>query len=69
MPNSEKILVVEDEATISRILSTVLTANGYQVLNAENGQQALSMASSHCPDLILLDLALPGMHGIEVIGR
>ncbi len=46
MPNSEKILVVEDEATISRILSTVLTANGYQVLNAENGQQALSMASS-----------------------
>ena len=67
MPNSEKILVVEDEATISRILSTVLTANGYQVLNAENGQQALSMASSHCPDLILLDLGLPGMDGIEVI--
>ena len=69
MPNSEKILVVEDEATISRILSTVLTANGYQVLNAENGQQALSMASSHCPDLILLDLGLPGMDGIEVIRR
>lgn len=69
MPNSEKILVVEDETTISRILSTILTANGYQVIIAENGQQALTMASSHCPDLILLDLGLPGLDGLEVIHR
>ena len=69
MPNSEKILVVEDEATILRVLGTILTANGYQVITAETGQQAITMASSHCPDLILLDLGLPAMDGLEVIKR
>ena len=69
MPNSEKILIVEDEATIVRVLETILTANGYQVLVAETGPQALTMASSHCPDLILLDLGLPGMDGAEVLRR
>lgn len=69
MPNSEKILIVEDEATIVRVLETILTANGYQVLVAETGPQALAMASSHCPDLILLDLGLPGMDGAEVLRR
>ena len=69
MPNSEKILVVEDEATILRVLGTILTANGYQVITAETGQQAITMASSHCPDLILLDLGLPAMDGREVIKR
>lgn len=67
MPNPEKILVVEDETTILRVLETILTANGYQVLSACNGTQALSMASSHCPDLILLDLGLPNIDGTEVI--
>lgn len=69
MANPEKILIVEDEATISRVLETILTANGYQVIHAIDGQQALAMASSHCPDLILLDLGLPGIDGIEVIRR
>lgn len=69
MANHEKILIVEDESTISRVLETILTAHGYQAIHAENGQQALAMASSHCPDLILLDLGLPGMDGIEVIRR
>lgn len=69
MANSEKILVVEDEATILRVLGTILTANGYQVITAESGQQAITMASSHCPDLILLDLGLPVMDGLEVIKR
>ncbi len=69
MPNSEKILVVEDESTILRVLGTILTANGYQVITAETGQQAITMASSHCPDLILLDLGLPGMDGLEVIKK
>ena len=69
MPNSEKILVVEDETTILRVLGTILAANGYQVITAETGQQAVTMASSHCPDLILLDLGLPGMDGLEVIKK
>lgn len=69
MANHEKILVVEDETTIFRVLETILTANDYQVIHAVNGQQALAMASSHCPDLILLDLGLPGMDGTEVIRR
>lgn len=66
---SEKILVVEDEKTILRILTTILTANNYQVITAQTGQQALKMASSHCPDLILLDLGLPVIDGIEVIQK
>lgn len=69
MANSEKILIVEDEASIARVLETILTANGYQPLLAETGSQALTMASSHCPGLILLDLGLPGMDGIEVLRR
>ena len=69
MQNSEKIFVVEDESTILRVLGTILTANGYQVITAETGQQAITMASSHCPDLILLDLGLPAMDGLEVIKR
>ena len=70
MANHEKVLIVEDESTITRVLETILNANGYQVLKAQNGHQALTMASSHCPDLILLDLGLPGgMDGLQVIER
>lgn len=69
MSNHEKILVVDNDPTISRVLETILSTNGYQVIHASNGYQALSMTSSHCPDLILLDIILPGMDGMEVIRR
>lgn len=63
----KSILIVEDEESIIHILSTVLSVNDYRVLVAHNGEQALMMACSHRPDLVLLDLGLPGMDGIEVL--
>ena len=63
----EKILVVEDEKSISHFICTILTSNGYEAMKAYSGQEALSMISSHCPDLIILDLGLPDMDGVEVL--
>ena len=55
----EKILVIEDEKSISHFISTVLNNNGYEAMQAQTGEEALSMISSHCPDLVILDLGLP----------
>jgi len=62
-----KILVVDDEPQIRRFLRPALENQGYQVLEAENGQAALVQANTHAPDVILLDLALPDISGIEVL--
>ena len=50
----DKILVIEDEQTISNFISAILAANGYDVLVARTGMMAESMISSHCPDIIIL---------------
>ena len=63
----EKILVVEDEKNISHFISAVLNTNGYEAMQARTGEEALSMISSHCPDLIILDLGLPDMDGMEIL--
>lgn len=63
----EKILVVEDEKSIAHFISAILNTNGYEALQAVSGTEALSMISSHCPDLIILDLGLPDMDGLEVL--
>jgi two-component system KDP operon response regulator KdpE len=63
----KRILVVDDEPAIQRILRRNLMANGYEVLLADNGKLAVDMAFRHQPDLILLDLYLPGeMDGLDV---
>ncbi|MBQ9980405.1 MAG: response regulator transcription factor [Oscillospiraceae bacterium] len=67
MAIKDKILIIEDENNISTLMSTVLGANGYDVLAVKTGEDALSMISSHCPDLIILDLGLPDMDGMEII--
>src|SRR5260370_7484579 len=63
----KRILVVDDEPPIQRILRRNLTISGYEVLIAENGEQAIELVRAHQPDLILLDLWLPGeIDGIGV---
>lgn len=66
---SWQVLVVEDEAPIRRFLKAALEAQGFKLLEAINGAQALGMAASHNPDVILLDLGLPDIDGLEVIRK
>ena len=63
----ERILIIEDEKSISHFISTVLTNNGYETMQARTGSVAQSMISSHCPDLIILDLGLPDMDGMDIL--
>jgi PleD family two-component response regulator len=62
----ESILVVDDEPHIRRILQFLLDQHGYKVLSAGQGQEAISLARSYAPDLILLDIMMPHMDGFEV---
>ena len=64
--NGPRILVVDDEPAIRRFLHTSLAAHDYVVFEAVNGQEALTAVVAHRPDLIVLDLGLPDMDGIEV---
>lgn len=64
-----RILVVDDEIEIVRALERSLTAHGFEVFTAGSGEEALEAISLHRPDLILLDLGLPSMSGLEVIKR
>lgn len=63
---ASKILVVEDDLKIQRVITQVLTNAGYQVINSLNGQEALSRVKAEAPDLVILDLWLPDMDGLEV---
>ena len=62
-----RVLVVDDEPQIRRALSLNLGARGYEVLEASTGEQALEVVASERPDLVLLDLGLPNMDGIDVL--
>ena len=62
-----RVLVVDDEAPIRRALSTNLKARSYEVDLASTGEQALDLAARNHPDVVILDLGLPGMDGIEVV--
>ena len=62
-----KILIIEDEANISSFIAAVLEANDYDTMASPTGSKAITMITSHCPDLILLDLGLPDMDGISII--
>ena len=63
----EKVLIVEDEKSIAHFISTILSSNGYEPLLARTGTEAMTMISSHCPDLVILDLGLPDMDGTEIL--
>ena len=69
MSNSLKItiLIIEDEQNIASFICKTLKMHQYKTLQAFTGAEGLSMASSQCPDLILLDLGLPDMDGLKII--
>jgi two-component system KDP operon response regulator KdpE len=64
-----RILLIEDDPHIRRFLRASLQTQGYELLEAGTGQEGLSLAASQVPDIILLDLGLPDLEGIEVIRR
>ena len=61
-----KILVVDDEAQIRRALASILATRGYGLVSASDGAEALNLAIEETPDLVILDLAMPSMGGLEV---
>jgi two-component system, OmpR family, response regulator ResD len=67
-PNTQ-ILVAEDEVTVADVVSRYLTREGFSVLRAGDGESALRLAQDHAPDLIILDLMLPKLDGLEVFKR
>ena len=67
--NKTLILVVEDDRPVQNLMVTTLKAHDYKYLTAMNGETAILEASSHNPDIILLDLGLPDMDGMEVIKK
>ena len=63
----DKVLVIEDEKSISGFIKAILNSNGFDVITAYSGNEAFSMISSHCPDVVILDLGLPDMDGMQII--
>lgn len=64
-----RILIVDDEERNVKLLETLLQAEGYATLSARNGREALAVATAQAPDLILLDIMMPDMDGIEAVTR
>ena len=65
----KKILFIEDESALQKTLGEVLMQEGYQVVRAMDGEEGLRLAQTEKPDLILLDLVLPKLHGFEVLEK
>ena len=67
--NKPLILVIEDDKAVRTLITTTLKANDYRFVEAVNGESAILAATSHNPDIILLDLGLPDMDGVDIITR
>lgn len=65
----KRVLVVDDESSIRKLLKVALTNRGFEVLEAEDGLQAVSMVEAHKPDLVVLDVMMPGLTGHQVHDR
>src|SRR5580765_2077319 len=68
MPKA-RILVIDDEVAIRDSLKMTLEYNGYECVGAATGQEGLALAERDAPDLVLLDIKMPGMDGMDVLGR
>lgn len=66
LPNPATILIVDDEERNRKLLDVLMKADGHRTINADNGKQAVVLASEVRPDLVLLDMMMPGMDGFEV---
>jgi len=66
---TKTVLVIEDHEDNRRIMHDLLTSKGYEVIEAMNGLEGVDAAGAYCPDLILLDIQLPGIDGYEVARR
>jgi two-component system cell cycle response regulator DivK len=66
---SERILVVEDNELNMKLFRDVLVAMGYQALEAVTGGEAVELATEHAPDLVLMDIHLPDLDGVEALRR
>lgn len=69
MTTKISVLLIEDDKSISSFISTSLEGNDYKVNTATTGKEGLSLAASFCPDVILLDLGLPDMDGLDVLRK
>ncbi len=69
MSDKKKILLAEDNSTLSLLLKFRLEKEGYELLMAEDGQQAIKLLEEHNPDLILTDIMMPFVSGLEVISH
>lgn len=69
MTNKQTVLIIEDEKNIGNYIETIIVSNQYKAIRARNGVSGISMCVSHHPDLILLDLGLPDMDGMEVLQK
>ena len=69
MTDTALILIVEDNEKNMKLARDVLQFNGFRTLEAMNAEQGLALAAEHCPDLILMDIQLPGMDGVTALGR
>jgi two-component system cell cycle response regulator DivK len=65
----ERVLVVEDNEKSMKLFRDVLQASGYSTLEATTGERAIELATEHRPDLLLMDIQLPDIDGIEALGR
>ncbi len=66
---SKKILIIEDDPSFSRAINHIIQKEGYDVISASNGMTGLKMAKEDKPDLLILDVMLPGLDGFEVCNR
>ena len=66
---SPQILVVEDNERNMKLFRDLLTAQGYRTLEATTGTQAVELAADHAPELVLMDIHLPDIDGVEALGR
>ena len=64
-----QVLVVEDNERNMKLFRDVLESSGYRTLEATSGEHAVEMVVEHCPDLVLMDIQLPGIDGVEALGR